>query len=72
MRTLGELRRETGEVANQQASALSVLATHAISFTFVPRWIACNEKLLAIGNLKLISDSMQACERMMLRGAAHS
>jgi DNA-binding transcriptional LysR family regulator len=39
-----------------------------LSFTFFPRWVRGNEKLLALGNLNLISDSMQACEQMMLRG----
>jgi DNA-binding transcriptional LysR family regulator len=47
---------------------LSIAATHALSFTFFPKWVRSNEKLLALGNLNLISDSMQACEQMMLRG----
>jgi DNA-binding transcriptional LysR family regulator len=47
---------------------LSIAATHALSFTFFPKWVRGNEKVLALGNLNLISDSMQACEQMMLRG----
>src|SRR4051794_15383632 len=41
-----------------------------LSFTFLPKWIRGNERVLALGNLNLVSDSMQACEQMMLRGDA--
>ena len=49
---------------------MSIAATHALSFTFFPKWVRGNERVLALGNLNLISDSMQACEQMMLRGDA--
>ncbi|RXT57027.1 LysR family transcriptional regulator [Bosea sp. Tri-44] len=69
-RSLRQLRRDTLEVAGQGTGPLSIAATHALSFTFFPRWVRGNEKILALGNLKLISDSMQACEQLMLRGDA--
>jgi LysR family transcriptional regulator, hypochlorite-specific transcription factor HypT len=67
-RGLHQLRRETLEVAGRGAGPLSIAATHALSFTFFPRWVRSSEKILALGNLNLVSDSMQACEQMMLRG----
>jgi DNA-binding transcriptional LysR family regulator len=69
-RALHQLRRDTLEVSGRGARVLSIAATHALSFTFFPKWIRSNERVLALGNLNLISDSMQACEQMMLRGEA--
>ncbi|WP_314956091.1 LysR family transcriptional regulator [Bradyrhizobium cosmicum] len=68
IRALHQLRRETLDVAGRGAGPLSIAATHVLSFTFFPKWVRSSEKILALGNLNLISDSMSACERMMLRG----
>jgi LysR family transcriptional regulator, hypochlorite-specific transcription factor HypT len=67
-RALHQLRRDTLEAAKKGASLLSIAATHALSFTFFPRWIRSNDKILGLGSLNLISDSMRACEQMMIRG----
>lgn len=69
-RALHQLRRDTLEVSGRGARLLSIAATHALSFTFFPKWVRRHESVLALGNLNLISDSMQACEQMMLRGDA--
>ena len=69
-RALHQLRRDTLDVSGSGARHLSIAATHALSFTFFPKWVRSNERVLALGNLNLISDSMQACEQMMLRGDA--
>jgi len=69
-RALHQLRRDTSEVSGRGVRPLSIAATHALSFTFFPKWVRGNERVLALGNLNLISDSMQACEQMMLRGDA--
>jgi DNA-binding transcriptional LysR family regulator len=69
-RALHQLRRDTIEVSGRGPRLLSIAATHALSFTFFPKWVRSHEKVLALGNLNLISDSMQACEQMMLRGDA--
>jgi DNA-binding transcriptional LysR family regulator len=69
-RALQQLRRDTLDVAGREAALVSFAATHALSFTFFPKWIRGNERILALGSLNLISDSMQACEQIMLRGDA--
>ena len=69
-RALHQLRRDTSEFSGRGLRPLSIAATHALSFTFFPKWVRGNERVLALGNLNLISDSMQACEQMMLRGDA--
>lgn len=67
-RALHQLRRDTQEAAGRDSRLLSIAATHALSFTFFPKWVRGNENVLALGHLNLVSDSMQACEQMMLRG----
>jgi DNA-binding transcriptional LysR family regulator len=65
-----QLRRATLEVADRHASILSVVATHALSFVFFPRWIRSHPLFDTLGPLNLISDTMEACEHIMLRGEA--
>ena len=67
-RALHQLRHDTLEAAGRGARQLGIAATHALSFTFFPKWVRSNDKLMALGTLNLISDSMQACEHMMLHG----
>lgn len=69
-RALHQLRRDTIEASGRGGRPLSIAATHALSFTFFPKWVRGNDRMLALGHLNLISDSMQACEQMMLRGDA--
>ncbi|MET0875990.1 MAG: LysR substrate-binding domain-containing protein, partial [Tardiphaga sp.] len=65
-----QLRTETLEVAGRETASLSFTATHALSFTFFPRWIRDQERASPLGTINLISDSMAACEQLMLRGRA--
>ncbi|MFA6267165.1 MAG: LysR family transcriptional regulator [Pseudolabrys sp.] len=67
-RALHQLRRNTLEAASRGVRPLGIAATHALSFTFFPKWVRSNDRILALGNLNLVSDSMEACEQMMLRG----
>jgi DNA-binding transcriptional LysR family regulator len=68
MRTLRRAQRETRAVGRRETASLSIAATHALSFTFVPGWIRRHVRLEALGALNLISDSMEACEEIMLAG----
>lgn len=69
-REVNQLRLETREVAGRETAALSFTATHALSFTFFPKWIRERERAAPLGAINLISDSMAACEQIMLRGRA--
>ena len=71
MRQLDRARRETLHIGTHQSSSLSIAATHTISFTFFPGWIHRHVDLDALGTLNLISDSMEACEQIMLCGEVH-
>jgi len=68
MRTLRRAQRETRAVGTRETASLSLAATHALSFTFFPGWIRQHIRLEALGTLNLISDSMEACEEIMLAG----
>ncbi|HEX2724720.1 MAG TPA: LysR family transcriptional regulator, partial [Beijerinckiaceae bacterium] len=68
VRALRRAQRETRAVGTRETTALSIAATHALSFTFFPGWIRKHVRLEALGTLNLISDSMEACEEILLAG----
>jgi DNA-binding transcriptional LysR family regulator len=70
VRGLHQLRRDTRGIADRRSQGLSLAATHALSFTFFPTWIRSHPDMLSLGKISLISDSMQACEHLMLHGDA--
>ncbi|AOO84356.1 LysR family transcriptional regulator [Bosea vaviloviae] len=71
LRNLQRLQRETRAVGEHERGALSIAATHALSFTFFPGWIRRHMRFEALGTLNLSSDSMAACEQIMLGGEVH-
>ena len=71
LRGLERARRETRAVGAQDIATLSIAATHALSFTFFPSWIRGVMRNRTLGTLNLISDSMEACEQIMLSGEVH-
>lgn len=64
------LRRESRRAAEGRAGPLRLAATHALSFTFVPNWLRSLEQGGLLGPIQLLSDSMAACEDLMLAGEA--
>jgi LysR family transcriptional regulator, hypochlorite-specific transcription factor HypT len=70
IRRMNQLRREAREAGGKEIATLRFAATHALSFTFFPPWIRDMESRAPLGSIRLISDSMQACEELMLHGQA--
>jgi LysR family transcriptional regulator, hypochlorite-specific transcription factor HypT len=68
VRLVAEARREALEAAGQAAATLSLAATHALSFTFVPMWLMRVAGPASIGTLHMVSDNKQQCEQLMMRG----
>ncbi|WP_431281896.1 LysR family transcriptional regulator [Humitalea sp. 24SJ18S-53] len=66
-RDLHRMRRGALKAAGRDGAALSIAVTHALSFTFFPSWIRA---LSPLGTLNLISDTMAACEKILLAGDA--
>ncbi len=70
VRRIATLRRKAREAGGMEIASLRFAATHALSFSFFPQWVRSIELQGAVGPIKLISDSMQACEDLMLHGDA--
>lgn len=69
---IGRLERARREIEqNQTATAsLVIAATHALSFNFFPSWINSLGAEAATHPLRLLSDNMEHCEKLMLSGDA--
>ena len=70
-RDLERARRAARAVGDRDTVTLSLAATHALSFTFFPHWIRGLMQLEALGALNLVSDSMEACEAILLADEVH-
>ena len=69
LRDLRQAKADALEAAGRAKTTLTIAATHALSFTFFPHWVRSHAPAL-LGSLNLMSDSMEACEELMLRGEA--
>src|SRR3712207_3350755 len=65
-RDLHQMRRGALKWAGREAAALTVSASHALSFTFFRGWIRSFAALESLGTLNLVSDTMGACQRLLL------
>jgi DNA-binding transcriptional LysR family regulator len=68
-----EVARIPGEaraVAEASSTTLRFAATHALSFTFMPRWLRALEMETAVGPIQLVSDVQQKCEALVLQSQA--
>lgn len=70
IRRIQQLCSETREAGSKEARTLHFAATHSLSFTFFPDWIRKIDPDGSLGTVRLISDSMEACEEIMLEGQA--
>lgn len=70
LRRLLQLRQEAREAGGRETATLRFAATHVLSFTFFPHWIRSVESHGNFGPVRLLSDSMQACEELMFQGQA--
>lgn len=69
-RRLLQGREEARLAAQTEAATLRFAATHALSLTFFPHWLRALESRARLGAITLSSDSLEACERIMLAGQA--
>lgn len=64
---VARLPGEAQQVAEAGAITLRLAATHALSFTFLPRWLRGLEARMALGPVQLMSDVLARCEALMLQ-----
>lgn len=62
---------EAKQVAEARSMALRIASTHALSFTFLPRWLRSLESTTAVGSVELLSDVLARCEAQMQQGKVH-
>ena len=62
---------EAKQVAEASAGTLRIASTHALSFTFLPRWLRSLESKLTLGPVELTSDVLARCEAQMQEGKVH-
>lgn len=55
------------KVAEAGSVTLRIASTHALSFTFLPRWLRGLESNTTLGPVQLMSDVLQRCETLMLQ-----
>lgn len=60
-------RIKTRAVHDLAAISLRIAATNALSLTVFPRWLSGMESQLRLGPVQTMSDSLQACEDLMLQ-----
>lgn len=62
---------EARAIAEASSTTLRFAATHALSFTFMPRWLHALEAHASMGQLQLMSDVQQKCEALLAQNQVH-
>jgi DNA-binding transcriptional LysR family regulator len=62
---------EAKQVLEASSGTLRIASTHALSFTFLPRWLRSLEAVLTLGPVALTSDVLAHCEGQMKEGKVH-
>lgn len=68
IRMMTDARFEALEAAGRAQRSLSLAATHALSYTFVPRWLMQVAGPAEFGTLNMVSDTQRQCQHLMQRG----
>ncbi len=59
---------EARAIADANSTTLRFAATHALSLTFLPKWLRGLESHITLGPIQLVSDVLQQCEALMIQG----
>ncbi|MDN3920342.1 LysR substrate-binding domain-containing protein [Pelomonas sp. PFR6] len=62
---------EARAISEASSTTLRFAATHALSFTFMPRWLHALEAHASMGQLQLMSDVQQKCETLLAQNQVH-
>ncbi len=65
---LAALPEEAHAIAEAHSATLRIASTHALSFTFLPRWLRPLETHTTVGPVQLMSDVLQRCEALIQQG----
>lgn len=70
LQRLDQAREDCVETARAASATLHFAATHSLSLGFFPGWLRALEAAGPFGAIRLTSDSLQACEQIMVQGQA--
>nr|WP_325247937.1 LysR family transcriptional regulator [Amylibacter sp.] len=70
VRQFSEAKTEARAAAETAGLGLSLASTHALSYSFVPRWLMRISGPEQLGTLNMVSDTHRQCTRLMARGDA--
>lgn len=56
---------EARAIAESSSQTLRFAATHALSFSFMPRWLRALEARTSVGPVNLVSDTQHKCEALL-------
>lgn len=70
LRMLDEARSEARDIAVSNRPDVIIAATHLLSFSFFPELLRNNDKIAHFGSFRLLSDTLQICERILMQGDA--
>ena len=62
---------EARAIAEASSTTLRFASTHALSFTFLPRWLQALEAGANMGPIQLVSDVQQKCEALLSQNQVH-
>ncbi len=62
---------EARAIAEASSTTLRFASTHALSFTFLPRWLQALEAVATMGPIQLVSDVQQKCEALLSQNQVH-
>lgn len=68
VRLMAEARLDALEAAGQGGQGLNIAATHALSYSFVPRWLMAVAGPAQLGTLNMSSDTQRQCSLLIQRG----
>ncbi len=68
---VGQLPAQAQAISQAHSNTLRFASTHALSFTFLPKWLRAMESRIAFGGIELVSDVFQRCESLMQQGKTH-
>jgi DNA-binding transcriptional LysR family regulator len=66
-----QLPEQAQAIASSRSSSLRFAATHALSLTFLPKWLRGLETKIPLGPIQLVSDVLQQCEALMQQNKVH-
>ncbi|NHF72014.1 LysR family transcriptional regulator [Paracoccus xiamenensis] len=71
VRLLADARAEILEIAGRAERSLNLAATHALSYTFIPRWLMGIADPAEFGALNMVSDTQRQCLHLIQRAEAN-